>query len=190
MSSSKFTPLRSSVTTFVASGLSAIKFVLTLGCLALCVLNVAAAEEPSDRELQLEAAYLFHFTQFTEWPSISPVFHYCVYEDASFTELLQKIYNGKTIGEAQIDVKSINAQTQLDDCHLVYFPKTVPSDFLEKTHKYAILSVGMQKDFSKSGGIIYLFEEDQKLRFYIDNKAATDVGLKISSQLLKLSKEP
>lgn len=171
-------------------GLSIIKFVLALCCFALSALNVGAVEEPSDRELQIEAAFLFHFTQFTEWPTISPVFHYCVYEDSGFTELLQKTYSGKTIGEVQIDVKNINAQTQIDDCHIIFFPKTVPPDFMEKVRKHAILSVGMQKDFSKAGGIIYLYEDDEKMRFYVDNKAATDAGLKISSQLLKLSKEP
>jgi len=66
----------------------------------------------------------------------------------------------------------------------------VSSGFLQKISKYAILSIGSQKDFTQLGGIIYLFAEDQKLRFYINNTAATGSGLKISSQLLKLSREP
>lgn len=169
---------------------AAIKPTLLLALAALCLWKVAVADEASERELQIEAAYLFHFTQFTEWPNAASVIHYCVYEDANFTELLQKTYTNKTIGGISLDVENINAQTPLDNCHIIYFPKTVAADYLEKIHKLAILSVGMQKDFAKSGGIIYLFEEDQKLRFYINNVAATEVGLKISSQLLKLSKEP
>ncbi len=168
----------------------AIKPTLLLVLAALCVWNVTVAEESSERELQIEAAYLFHFTQFTEWPTPPTLIHYCVYDDPNFTDLLQKTYNNKTIGGVQLDVKNINAQTPLDECQIIYFPKTVQTDFLEKLQKHAILTVGQQKDFSKSGGIIYLFEENQKLRFYINNAVATDAGLKISSQLLKLSKEP
>lgn len=159
--------------------------------LNVCVLNnTAVADESSEQKLQLEVAYLYHFTKFTEWPIVSPVFHYCVYEDSNFTALLEKSFHDKAIGVTKIEVKNINAQTPLNDCQIVYFPQAAQGDLLSKASKLAILSVGTQKDFTELGGIIYLYEEDQKMRFYVDNKAATDAGLKISSQLLKLSKEP
>lgn len=165
---------------------SLILFALTL----LSVCNSGVAEETLERESQITAAYLYHFTKFTKWPTVSPVFGYCVYDDAHFTHLLQQTYNGKTIGDADIDVKNINSQSKLDDCQLIYFPAPGPADFLKKISKYPILSVGSQKDFIELGGIIYLFEEEQKIRFYVNNDAATNAGLKISSQLLRLSKEP
>jgi hypothetical protein len=165
---------------------SSILFTLAL----LSIWNTSAAEEPPERESQITAAYLYHFTKFTEWPAVYPVFRYCVYDNAHFTNLLQQTYSGKTIGEASIDVKNINSQSTLDDCQLIYFPDPGPADFLRKVSHYPILSVGSQKDFTELGGIIYLFEEDQKIRFYVNNSAATNVGLKISSQLLRLSKEP
>lgn len=152
--------------------------------------TTSVAEEPPERASQIIAAYLYHFTKFTEWPTVSPVFHYCVYEDANFADLLQQTYSGKTIGEASIDVKNISSQAKLDDCQLIYFPQPGPADFLRKASQYAILSVGNQKDFTELGGIIYLFEENQKIRFYVNNAAAVNAGLKISSQLLRLSKEP
>ena len=150
-------------------------------------LNAAVAEEISE---QLEVAYLYHFTKFTEWPTLSSVFHYCVYQDDNFTNLLQKSFQDKAMGNMEIDVKNINAQSPLNDCQIIYFPTAAQGDLLVKARKLAILSVGTQKDFTALGGIIYMYEEDQKIRFYVDNKAAIDAGLKISSQLLKLSKEP
>lgn len=152
--------------------------------------DCSVAEQPSERELQIKVAYLYHFSKFTEWPSVSPVFHYCVYQDADFTDLLRNSYSNETVVGASIEVNNINAQTTLDGCQLIYFPQAVSADFLKKIGKLAILSVGTQQDFTESGGIIYLFEEDQKLRFFVNNAAATNAGLKISSQLLKLSKEP
>lgn len=157
---------------------------------SLCSWNIGVAEESSVRELQVKVAYLYHFTKFTEWPTASPIFHYCVYQNADFADLLRQAYNHKTIGEAHIEVQNINAQTQLDDCQLIYFPQTAPADFLVKISQRAILSVGAQEDFTKLGGIIYLFEEDEKMHFYINNAAAMEAGLKISSQLLNLSREP
>ncbi len=162
---------------------------LMLSILVLSTCNTAAAE-PSERELQITAAYLYHFIQFTEWPEKPAVFHYCVYRNAGFADLLRKTYSDKTVGDAGIDVSNIDEQIQTDDCHLIYFSQTVSAGFLQKISKYVILSVGSQKNFTEVGGIIYLFEADQKLRFYINNTAATDTGLKISSQLLKLSREP
>lgn len=156
----------------------------------LCPWNCSVAEELSERELQIKVAYLYHFTKFIEWPSASPVFHYCVYEDADFTNLLQKSYSNKTIGEASIEVKNVSAKTKLDDCQVIYFPHAVSADLLEKISKFPILSIGTQQDFTELGGIIYLFEDDQKLSFFVKNTLATNVGLKINSQLLKLSKEP
>jgi len=165
---------------------SLILFALAL----LSVWNTSVAEEPPERESQITVAYLYDFTKFTEWPTVSAVFHYCVYDNANFTNLLQQTYSGKTIGDASIDAKNINSQSKLDDCQLIYFPEPGPADFLKKVSQYPILSVGSQKDFTELGGIIYLYEEYQKIRFYVNNATATNAGLKISSQLLRLSKEP
>lgn len=156
----------------------------------MCVWHSVVAEESENRESQIATAYLYHFTKFTEWPTVLSVFHYCVYDDANFTDLLRTTYKGKNIGEAAIEVKNINSQTKLEDCQLIYFPNNSPADFLRKVSEHAILSVGIQKDFIENNGVIYLFVEDQKLRFYINNNVAINAGLKISSQLLKLSKEP
>jgi|GEM_PF-1091299 len=197
MSSNKLTLLQNYVTDIVASAQSVIKFAamicrsLMLAALALlCTWNPSVAEESSERKSQIIAAYLFHFTKFTGWPTVTPVFHYCVYEDADFTGLMKKAYSDKTVGEASIDIKNINAQSKWDDCQLIYFSQAAQKEFVEKISKYAILSVGAQNDFIQLDGIIYLFEEEQKIRFYINNVAATNAGLKISSQLLQLSKEP
>lgn len=155
-----------------------------------CITKPSVAEDLSARESQIRTAYLYHFAKFTEWPSAPSVFHYCVYEDTDFARLLQQSYLDKTIGKASIEVKNINSQSKPDDCQIIYFAQAAPPALLNAIKKQAILSIGTQKDFTELGGIIYLFEDEQKLRFYVNNAAATDAGLKINSQLLQLSKEP
>ena len=148
-----------------------------------------AADDSTERENKIKIAYLFHFSQFTEWAIKLPVFTYCVYEDIHFSELLQHAYVGKMLGASQVEVKSITAESNLDSCQLIYFPNSVSMDLLAQIHKKPILSVSTQKNILEQG-IIYLFEDDQKIRFFINNAAALTSGLKISSQLLSLSKEP
>jgi hypothetical protein len=48
----------------------------------------------------------------------------------------------------------------------------------------------VQKDFIALGGIIFLFEEDQKIHFFINNVDAQEANLKMNSQLLALSRLP
>jgi hypothetical protein len=106
-----------------------------------------------------------------------------------FSELLKQAYVGKTLGNSQVNVQNITEKSNIDNCQLVYFPNKASTDLLERIHKKPILSIGSQKSFAEQG-IIYLFEDEQKIRFFINNVAALTAGLKISSQLLSLSKEP
>lgn len=149
----------------------------------------AIADDAQERAEKIKIAYLFHFSQFTEWSQKPPVFTYCVYEDVHFSERLQQAYAGKTLGISQIAVQNVNAQSNFDSCQLVYFPAKIPAEILLQLKQKPILTVGEQKNFFEQG-IIYLFEDNQKIRFFINNSAAANVGLKINSQLLSLSKEP
>ena len=149
----------------------------------------ALADDAQERAEKIKIAYLFHFSQFTEWAVKPSVFTYCVYDDVHFSERLQQAYTGKTLGTLQIAVQAVNAQSNFDNCHLLYFPNKAPNEILSQLQKKPILTVGEQKNFFEQG-IIYLFEDNQKIRFFINNAAATSANLKINSQLLSLSKEP
>jgi YfiR/HmsC-like len=150
---------------------------------------LAFADEEMERENKIKMAYLFHFSQFTEWVVKSPHFNYCVYDDIYFSKLLKESYVDKTLNGAEINVLSINDDSNVTTCQLIFFPNIAPQEILNKISRKPILSVGIQKNFIAQNGIIYLYEKDQKIRFYINNNVATEVGLKISSQLLSLSKD-
>lgn len=149
----------------------------------------AIADDMQERAEKIKIAYLFHFSQFVEWTPKPSVFTYCVYEDEHFSERLQQAYAGKMLGVSQIAVQNVTAQSNFDNCQLVYFPAKIPTEILLRLKQKPILTVGEQKSFLTQG-IIYLFEDEQKIRFCINNSAAVNVGLKINSQLLSLSKEP
>lgn len=168
-----------------------VRVILTLLLFAhvSCLGAFAVADDAQERAEKIKIAYLFHFSQFTEWTPKPSIFTYCVYEDVHFSERLQQAYAGKTQGILQIAVQTVNAQSNFDNCQLVYFPAKTPIEILSQLKHKPILTVGEQKSFLEQG-IIYLFEDNQKIRFFINNSAAANVGLKINSQLLSLSKEP
>lgn len=163
---------------------------ILFGCVLFYVQpTFAFADEAADRENKIKIAYLFHFSQFTEWATKPAVFNFCVYDDSHFSTLLKQAYVGKMLGNSQVEVQTVNAQSNFNSCQILYFPSNVPSDLLASIRKKPILSIGSQKNILEQG-IICLFEDEQKIRFFINNVTALASGLKISSQLLSLSKEP
>lgn len=162
--------------------------VLLVG-ISFCATPTFADDESSERENKIKIAYLFHFGQFTEWAVKSPTFNYCVYDDNHFSQLLKLAYSGKKLRDSQIEVANITEKSNVENCQLVYFPNAISTDLLTRIRKKPILSVGSQKNILEQG-IIYLFEDEQKIHFYINNNNALESSLKISSQLLVLSKEP
>ena len=51
------------------------------------------------------------------------------------------------------------------------------------------LAIGESEDFITRGGMVRLLVEEGKVRFDVSTRAAETVGLKVSSQLLKLARE-
>lgn len=147
------------------------------------------ADEETDRQNRITFAYLLHFAHFTEWAVKPKVFNFCVYDDFAFSELLKEAYVGKKIENTPVNVENITIKSNVDSCQLVYFPNQASAELLLHLNKKPILSIGSQKNILEQG-IIYLFSDNQKLHFFINTEMALASGLKISSQLLMLSKDP
>jgi hypothetical protein len=95
------------------------------------------------------------------------LFTYCVYEDIELTQQIKQAYLGKTIASTPIFVQTISEQSNIDGCHLIYFPHFVSNEFLVKVSAKPILTIGTQNDFIALGGMIYLFEDHQKFIFLL-----------------------
>ena len=147
------------------------------------------ADEETDRQNRITFAYLLHFAHFTEWAVKPKVFNFCVYDDFAFSELLKEAYVGKKIENTPVNVENITIKSNVDSCQLVYFPNQASAELLLHLNKKPILSIGSQKNILEQG-VIYLFSDNQKLYFFINTEMAHASGLKISSQLLMLSKDP
>jgi hypothetical protein len=152
---------------------------------------VAVADTP---ESVVEAAYLYKFTPFIDWPpsafaSPSSPFRLCVLGDDPFGPALDQAVVGHTVVEHPIEVRRIKTAGAAAGCHMLYFggPKTAATaDALTKVRGSPVLTVARETD-GVSGEAIQFVVRDGHVRFAIDSAAAAANGVKISSKLLGLA---
>ena len=163
----------------------------------LCVISpiTAGAQSQAD-EYQLKAAYLFHFAQFVQWPADAfknpdNTFRICIVGEDPFRGDLKRLVQGKLLADKVVQVQNIKRLQDGRDCHVVFIGKNeskrapLSSSGLRTV---PVLTVGESEDFLDQGGVIRFSLDDQKIRFEINQQAAGDANLKVSSRLLLLAK--
>lgn len=150
------------------------------------------------RELTIKAAYLFRLSLFVEWPPSSldstgsEPMRFCIAGDQGTTESLETLLAGKAINQHKIEVAEVQPRDDLSACHLLYLPEYIrsPQPFLQAAASYPILTVGETEAFYRQGGMIFLYNKDNRIRFAINEQAAKEAGLELRAQLLHLSQQP
>jgi hypothetical protein len=157
----------------------------------LAVMTPASAQS---REAALKAAFLLNFAQFTNWPAESfaaegaPLV-ICVFRDALPPEALEPL-GRRSVEGRPLHVRMVEKAAQLNGCQLLFVdgvPPELLTAVIEFGRRNACLTVSDVRDFSRLGGHIELFEENNRLRFMVNLPATRDSGLHLSSQLLKLA---
>lgn len=147
------------------------------------------------RELTIKAAYLFRLSLFVEWPpskldstGLEPIL-FCVAGDPSVSQSMATVLTGKSINQHKIKVTGVDLQDDLSSCHLLYLPENIqtPLPFLEAAAPYPILTVGESQAFYRQGGMIFLFNKDNRIHFAINEQTAKGTGLEFRAQLLHLA---
>lgn len=164
--------------------------------LALCFLmgipSQAAAENHKDgSENLIRSAMIYNFCKFVQWPdSDLDTLVLGVMTAPNKTTDFSSI-EGKEVHDSFINVKLVNTPEDLAGCQLVFIPKEMESR-MEGTFATAqsesVLTISEIDGFCSQGGMIQLVERRGKLRFFINNKAAGESHIILSSQLLKMAK--
>ena len=149
---------------------------------------------PTAGEKALKVAFIYNFIKFSRWPanhtlSQTPVLRACVFGRIEFRRQLATI-DGKQISDHRVEVKYIGKIEQGQACHILFVGFLEPKLFsalLTKTKDAPVLTISDNEAFSTSGGMIEIFQSDQKLQFKINNKKVNQVGIKLSSKVLKLA---
>jgi hypothetical protein len=86
-------------------------------------------------------------------------------------------------------VRDVSTPVELDTCHLLFVPSRAPDRkaLLARSHALPVLTIGESPSFLDEGGIVNLRLVDGRVRFEIDVGASSRVGVRFSSQLLRLA---
>ena len=150
-------------------------------------------------EYQFKAAYLYHFTQFTDWPAqafsnpTSP-FVVAVLGENPFGDELAQAFRGKAINGHPATIRPMHSAAEAaTNCHLLFISasekKALP-EILSALRDSSVLTVGDTDTFTEAGGMIKFVWLDKKLQFQINIEAAKNAGLIIRAKLLNLALKP
>ena len=162
--------------------------------IALVFISLPATADEVAREYKIKAAFIYNFTKFIVWPqqdtnSNDGYFNVCILGDNRISAASSTI-QGKLVHGKILQIKYIKNVEKKAECEIIFFAISNTERLkkaLESMKGMSILSVGDSRDFIDNGGIIGLFENNNKVRFDINQLAANESGLKISSQLLELA---
>ena len=150
---------------------------------------VAAQGKPT--QYDVKAAYLYNFGKFIRWPSApSDSFNICILGDNPFGDGLANLVKGETLNGQRVEVKRINAAQSASGCSIVYVSSSEQGHTTEITTALAAqhaLTVSDIPHFIDKGGMIGFVSDGGRIRFEVNQKAAQNAGLTLSSELLKVA---
>jgi hypothetical protein len=172
----------------------AISALLVALCIALAPAGVAVAEDQS-LEYAVKAAFLYKFGLFVQWPgtafsSPSAPLNLCVAGEDPFGAMLDRAVSDQKIDGRAIVIRRLKSITRDAGCHILYLgdPRTARSSQLFDTVRgNSVLTVSDERVPGTGAGIIHFVIKDNRVRFNIDDEAAAQNGLAISSKLMSLA---
>jgi hypothetical protein len=142
---------------------------------------------------QVEAVFLFYFSQFVDWPpqafadQSSPIVIGVLGTDP-FDGTLDQAVSGERVNGRPIVVRRLTKVSDAASCHILYISSSEASNLpqiLNALKGRDVLTVSDLDGFMQSGGMIRFVLIDQHVRLNINVHAAQAAGLTLSSKLLR-----
>jgi hypothetical protein len=160
----------------------------------LLLAGSSALGQQKPSEYQVEAAYLYNFARFVEWPAkgsnTSGAFTICVLGEDPFGPALEATLAGETIGNHRVAARRISSPQMSDNCQILFISSSEANrlnKIIEALDKSSILTVSDIPQFSQRRGMIQFVLEENRIRFEVNLTAAQRAGLTLSSELLKVA---
>ena len=155
--------------------------------------SLASAAEAVPLEVAVKAAYVYKFAPFIDWPSASaptPAVVICVQGDDGFAGMVQRAVMGQQLGDRPYEVRRLVRVDAGAGCQIAYLagsPVQSRTEALKALEHTGALTITDEAHGVGAKGIVHLVVSDGRVRFDIDNAAASREGLSISSKLLSLA---
>ena len=156
-----------------------------------------AQEVPGATEYEVKAQFLERFTRFIAWPEPALAaegeepFVLGVVGRDPFGDELRQLAGRRVAGRHPVEVLRVRQGAEIERCHLLFVSGSESGrldEVLAATRGRAILTVGDTAGYARRGVIINLFVDGGKVGFEVNERAARESGLELSSRLLKLAR--
>lgn len=143
---------------------------------------------------QVEAVFLFYFSQFVDWPprafagERSPIVIGVLGNDP-FGGALDQAVAGEQVNGRPIVVRRLKSIGDAAGCHILYISSSESPQLpqiLSTLKGHSVLTVSDLDRFLQNGGMIRFALIDQHVRLFINARAAQAAGLTLSSKLLRV----
>jgi ribosome-binding factor A len=163
--------------------------------LGLAVFTAPVVAQKAASSNDLKAAFVFQFANYVQWPESAfkdadaPIV-IGIAHNAQMSKALSAAVKDKTVGNRSVQVVDVADAASAATCHILFIDAaddTRVDEFLKGLAAKPVLTVSDDTNFTEEGGIIRLFERENKLRIEINVDEAGRAGLTISSKLLSLA---
>jgi hypothetical protein len=145
---------------------------------------------PSD----VEAAYLYNFGKFVDWPtqpdSANSSFTICMVGKDDFGRTLDSLVAHEALQGRTIVAKRLPTIANADACQIVYIGLSEQARMgkdLEVLKDKPVLTVSGLPGFLDHGGMIQFVLEQSRVRFAVNLTAAAEAHLTLSAELVKVA---
>jgi len=161
---------------------------------SLCVGTSLPVHAQAPNEYRVKAAFILNFSRFIEWPGngYGPggTLVVGIVGDDPFGGSLDQL-NGTVVNGHRIVIRRLKAGDYLKACQILFVSSSERNrlgKILESVRGSSVLTIGELPQFNQAGGIIKFVIQNNKVRFEINDGAASQARLRISSKLMALSK--
>lgn len=155
---------------------------------------ISYGQEPKPSEYQIKAAYLYNFSRFVVWPERTVMsdarFEICVWGTDPFGVILDDTLAGESVQGRRLIARRISKSQEAVTCRILFVSVSEGDrlkEILGAVDKTNVLTVSDIPRFLQRGGMIQFVLEKGKVRFEVNLTNATQGGLTLSSDLLKVA---
>jgi hypothetical protein len=169
------------------------RFLVVL-CAALLAYRMPGRTEQrtATAEDDIKAAFLLNFSRFVEWPESASTgsVNICTLAEPAFDNALSRTIAGESIDGRRILRATPGSPDAARSCHILFLSRMEHGveGWVTALRGRPVLIVGETKPAADAGAHITFVLEDNRIKFDVNEDAASRVGLKISSKLLRVAR--
>jgi len=162
-----------------------------VGLLALLATTASAPAVAQPIEYAIKASYLYKFAPFVQWPptafaSPTAPLTICIVGPDPFGKMLDDAVRGQRVNGHPIEIRRIEAVHPGIACNILFAGSEAGNEMLRAMAHEPVLTV-TDRSHGGTGGMIQFVTIGGRVRFAVNQAAAEQGGLAISSKLLGLA---